>query len=413
MTFQKPKGTEDFFPEDMSIRQQVVGRLRATAERYGYGEVSSPAFESLQLLTEKEGEEIRGQIFTLEKRSNEEFGLRFDLTVPMARMVIERIRAMPKPIRWFMIDRMWRYEKPQAGRLREFYQLSVELYGAEGADADAELIKLVIACLESFGLTSRDIKVRINNRKLLEGLLREKVGKDDVLDLIPVIDKFSKLSREDFKAELSRFTEDSDAIIEILETEDISKIMTKNQLAKEGLSDLQSIFRQLPAGYAVFSPSTARGLAYYTGTVFEVFDTKGKYRAIAGGGRYDNMIALFKGPATPASGFGLGITTLTLLLKDLGLLPKPNVSPDYFVAVANSECREKAMLIVEKMRRRWSVVVDISNRNLKNQVSYAGSIGARKLIVIGDQEIASGVLKVKDMQTGAETELQIESMSKT
>jgi len=176
--YQNVKGTVDFYPEDKYIKEAVFTKLRDTAVRFNFNEIETPSFETLELLTAKSGEEIKTQIFTLEKRSTEQLGLRFDLTIPTTRLFIQKQKELPKPVKWFYIDRMWRYEKPQKGRLREFYQYGVEMYGSDKPEADAEVIALAIESLKNLGLTQKDIIVKINNRKLLEGLLLEIIPKE-------------------------------------------------------------------------------------------------------------------------------------------------------------------------------------------------------------------------------------------
>src|SRR3989338_7334977 len=198
MAVQKPKGTVDFYPEELAVRSKLFDLLRQQALRYNFKEIESPAFENLSFLTKKEGEEIVGQIFSLEKRGDEQFGLRFDLTVPAARMFIEKQKSLPKPVKWFYLSRMWRYEQPQAGRLREFYQMSCEIFGSSKPEADAELLNLIIDCLASLGLTKNDFFIKINNRKLLEGLLLDIVDKNQTPGVIRIIDKRAKISQAEF-----------------------------------------------------------------------------------------------------------------------------------------------------------------------------------------------------------------------
>src|SRR3989344_428679 len=197
MTFQKPKGTQDFYPEDKALQNKIFNILRSVAQKYNFQEIESPAFENIEVLTKKEGEEITSQIFTLEKRGEEKFGLRFDLTVPAARMFIAKQKEIPKPVKWFYLSRMWRYEQPQTGRLREFYQLSAEIFGSDRPEADAEAISLLIDCFLALGLTANDFLVKINNRKLLQGIVAELVPQENITKVITLIDKKEKLSEQD------------------------------------------------------------------------------------------------------------------------------------------------------------------------------------------------------------------------
>jgi len=409
MPFQKPKGTQDFYPEDLQIREKIFNILRKTAINYNFKEVESPAFENLDLLTKKEGEEITSQIFNLEKKGDESFGLRFDLTVPAARMFIEKQKELPKPVKWFYISRMWRYEKPQAGRLREFYQTSCEIFGSSKPEADAEIINLATGCLISLGLAKKDFIVKLNNRKLLEGLLLDIVSKDKIPEVMRLIDKRSKLSPEAFDSELKKTNLDPKKINNLL-TLELDEIKPKNKLAEEGLGELKSVMRLTSPECTRFDLSTARGLAYYSGTVFEIFDAKSNFRALAGGGRYDQLIELLGGQPTPATGFAMGYATLNLFLQEKGLLPQISMEPEFYIGVVDEQSIEKAIAIANKLRINSVVEMDLMQRNIGNQLKYANAIKAKKVIVVGPDEIKSGNITIKDMKTGKEVKKRISDL---
>ncbi|MFH2028231.1 MAG: histidine--tRNA ligase [Nanoarchaeota archaeon] len=411
MAYKKPKGTVDFYPEDFKTKEFIFDSIRQQAINYNFKEIESPAFENLDLLTKKEGEEIKTQIFTLDKRGDEKFGLRFDLTVPTARLFIEKQKEMQKPVKWFTISRMWRYEKPQAGRLREFYQASFELFGSNKPEADAEIIKLAIDCLTSLGLTKKDFFIKLNNRQLLEGLLQDIADKKNIPELIKIIDKKDKMTEEEFNSEVKKLKIDPVKINDILRS-DIKDLKKLNQLAQQGFDELSSILRLLKnkKEFIKIDLSTARGLAYYTGNVFEIFDTKQEYRALAGGGRYDKMVELFGGQPTPATGFAIGYATLSLLLKDKGTIPKADLAPDYLIVTINEEVKEKAMEIADKLRKTNIVEIDLMQRNIGNQFKYAGSIKAKKVIILGPDELKQDKVKIKDMKTGKEESVLISKL---
>ncbi len=410
-SLKRPTGTSDFTPEEMSIRNQVFDVLRNTSNRFGFQEVETPAFETISTLTKKSGEEVTSQIFTLEQRSEEKFGLRFDLTVPITRMFIEKQKQLPKPVKWFGLSRMWRYERPQAGRLREFYQLSVELFGSAKPEADAEVINLAISCLKMLGLNKDDFYVRINNRKLLQGLIEEYASEENVEKMISLVDKKSKLRSEDFDQGLKDLdVKDIERFKKLLDTENPDDIKTDNETAKQGLEELKSVIDFSDKDFIKLDMTVARGLAYYTGTVFELFDKSGKYRALAGGGRYDQMVELYGGESTPATGFGLGYSTLSLLLKDKGLLPSPQLEVDYYIAIVDESSRKKALEIANSLRKRYKVDVDLMQRNIGNQFKYADKIGAKNVIVVGPDELKSGKVKIKNMKSGNQIEKDIDSL---
>jgi histidyl-tRNA synthetase len=279
MAFKPVKGTEDFYPEEKAVQNAIFDSLRDSARAFGFREVESPAIESMDLLTAKSGEEIKSQLFNFEQKGNEELALRFDLTVPFTRMFVEKQKELPKPVKWFGISRMWRYEAPQKGRFREFYQLSAELFGSDKPEADAEIVNLAIDCLKRFGLFDQDFYVKINNRKLMEGLLLQAGMPKRLLEEITrVIDKKAKISAEAFKEELLKTGLDVATVDKIVEFSDIkgtpeevfSKLSDLNEESQAGLDELKAVLNLVDSKYVVVDMSLARGLAYYTGTVFEL-----------------------------------------------------------------------------------------------------------------------------------------------
>ncbi|MBW2977856.1 histidine--tRNA ligase [Candidatus Woesearchaeota archaeon] len=406
---QKATGTTDFYPLDLAIRNNVFNSLRKTVNRFGFREVESPAFESVDLLTKKSGEEILGQIFTLEQRGDEQFGLRFDLTIPITRMFLDVQKSLPKPVKWFGLSRMWRYERPQAGRLREFYQLSVELFGCGKPQADAEIINLAINCLTDLGLTKDDFVVKINNRKLLQGLLLGIAKEDQLEALVRIIDKSNKITQEEFERQVKALKIDPREVKKILKCKTLEDVdsLKLNKLAKQGLEELGFILDKIDKKFVKFDLSVARGLAYYTGTVFEIFDREEKFRSICGGGRYDSLIELYGGAPTPATGFGMGYATLSLLLREKNLLKAPDLSADYFVVMIG-DVEKEALEIVKELRKKYIVEYDMSGRNIKNQLDYANSKNAKKVIFVGEDEVKSGMLTVKDMKTGKQSKVSVD-----
>jgi histidyl-tRNA synthetase len=413
MVFNKVKGSTDFYPKDKYIQNEIFSNFLKTARRFSFNEVESPAFEYMNLLTKKSGEEIKTQIFNLEKKSKEELGLRFEFTASLARMFIAKQKEIPKPVKWFSIGRVWRYEQPQAGRLREFYQYNVEIFGSKKPECDAEVINLAIESLLSLGLVKKDFFVNINNRKLIQGLLLDIVNKKDLEKVLRVIDKRSKISEKVFKEELSFLSKDKiKLILELLNFsfEDLEKY-EMNDSARQGYDELKNILKYLDENIVKFDLGTVRGLAYYTGTVFEIFDTKQKYRALAGGGRYDDLIELFEGQNAGATGFGMGYSTVSLLLKEKGLLPTNFVGPKYFVAIVD-EVRTEAIKFISKLRKKYSVEYDLNSRNLGNQFKYANSINSENIIVFGPDELKKGQVKVKNLNSGKEKVVKIDVLLK-
>ena len=408
--FQKPTGTTDFYPEDMAIRNKIFNSLKNTSKKFNFNEIETPAFEDLDLVTRKSGEEIKQQVFVLEQKGDEQFCLRAELTPSFARMFVEKQKALPKSVKWFGLSRMWRHERPQAGRLREFYQLSVELFGSNKPEADAEIINLAIACLTDLGLTENDFFVKINNRKLLQGLLSAIVKENQFEALLRVIDKAKKISPQEFEKELKSLKANPNQIKKILNCKTLKDIekLKLNKQAKEGLEELKSVIKLLNDKLVKFDITVARGLAYYTGTVFEIFDKDEKFRSIAGGGRYDDLVELYGGTPTAATGFGMGYSTLSLLLKEKNLLPQPDIGPDYFVVIIG-DVKEKALQIIKNLRKKYSVDYDLTERSITKQLDYANKIGAQKAIFIGEKELKANKLTIKDMKSGKESKVSLAS----
>jgi histidyl-tRNA synthetase len=412
MQFQRIKGAEDFYPAEQAIREAIYAKLDEQARKFGFQRVDMPAVETAKLLTAKSGEEVKQQIFMLEKKGNEELGLRFDLTVPMTRMFVAKQKELQKPVKWYSINKMWRYEAPQAGRQREFSQLSVELFGTDKPEADATCINLTIACLESLGLTEKDFTIRINNRKILEGLLLEVTTQEKLPDIVRLVDKSNKIGEVEFAQELKKLGMDMqkiEVVKKIVKLQGPPSILSSvrselkpNALATEGLNELENVLRFVNNKYITINLSIARGLAYYTGNVYEAFDKQGKYRALAGGGRYDELVQLFGGEPTPATGFAIGMETLRLLLEERGKLPKVETGPEYYVAPITEDTLPKAMEIVKALRKKSSADIDLMRRKLTKNIEYAAAIGAKKIVIVGEKDLKEDKVTIRELATGKE-----------
>ena len=416
MQFQKPLGARDFYPEDTSPRENVLSILKSTCKRYGFSEVDCPDIENLSLLVAKSGEEIKTQIFNLEKKGDEELALRPEFTPTFARMFIERQKVLQKPVKWFTFGRCWRYERPQKGRLREFFQLNAEIYGSDTALADAEVISLAIECLVSLGLTKKDFKVKINSRELLESLL-EGMGIKNSVDVFRVIDKKRKISSEAFVEELGKAGLDNDKISRLLtflnlnDLNEFSSPLIKVATARNKLAQVFSYLEKLgKKDFIEFDLSVARGLAYYTGTVFECFDRDEKLRAVFAGGRYDKMIEQLGGQPCPAVGFAMGDVTLQLLLEQKKLWPKADVGIEYFVAPMSEKQVPFALKVLSKVREKYTSDIDLMGRKLDKQLKFASSIGAAKVLIVGDDEVRTGKITVKDLQTGKQEKTSMDKI---
>ncbi|MBI4145954.1 histidine--tRNA ligase [Candidatus Woesearchaeota archaeon] len=418
MTYQRVKGTEDFYPRDFALRKAVYDVLADTARKFGFQQVDMPAMETVKLLTAKSGEEVKQQIFVFEKRGAEELGLRFDLTVPMTRMFMSKQRELQKPVKWFAVEPMWRYEAPQKGRQREFVQLSCELFGSDKPEADATCINLIFACMRRLGIQTNDVVLKINNRKLLEGLLLDIAPKEKLQDVIHVIDKVAKLTDEEFIQELKKCEVKNIGMVrKIIEYKGSPEVLHRlrndlklNELAAKGLEELEGTLAFVDPSSILVDLSIARGLAYYTGNVYELFDREGKYRALAGGGRYDELVQLFGGEATPATGFAIGAETLMLVLQEKGLLAEVNIGPDYYVAPVDEKVIPRAMEIAQQLRKNFSVDIDLLRRKLGKQLEFASSIGARKVVIVGEKDLREGKVTVRELASGKEERVPVDKL---
>jgi histidyl-tRNA synthetase len=349
-------GFRDFYPEPLphpdvwsaDARQYIFDRWRTMAHRYGFREYDGPPLEPLELFTTKSGEEIVKQLFDFVDKGNRHVALRPEMTPTLARMVAAHERNYRKPIKWFALPQLFRYEKQQKGRLREHFQFNADLMGETDPAPDAELIALLIDTLRSFGLTAEDFVIRLSSRNAWQQFYQQRAGgnpahADAEYQFFQIIDKLERTPPEESRTKLSALgfsLEDVTAFIEGGEpTAELKSVL--DNLSARGMRDFVKI------DYHVI-----RGLAYYTGVVFEAFDCKGEFRAIAGGGRYDNLIKLISGGKVnlPALGFGMGDVVLLELLKSRKLLPKFDAGIDVFVMVEDESLRASSLKLVQDLR---------------------------------------------------------------
>jgi histidyl-tRNA synthetase len=345
-------GFRDFYPEPLphtdvwscDARQYIFEKWRTTARRYGFREYDGPPLEPLDLFTTKSGEEIVGQLYNFKDKGDRDVSLRPEMTPTLARMVAAHERNYKKPIKWFAIPQLFRYERQQKGRLREHFQFNADLVGETAPAADAELIALLIDTLRSFGLTAEDFVIRLSSRNAWQDFFKHGGGDTaHEYNFFQIIDKLERIAPEESEKKLAAMGFSRAAVNAFIEqgepTAELKYIL--NNLAVRGLRDFIKI------DYKVI-----RGLAYYTGVVFEAFDRKGEFRAIAGGGRYDNLVKLISGDKVnlPALGFGMGDVVLLELLKARGLLPKFDATTDVFVLVEDESLRPVSLKLVHDLR---------------------------------------------------------------
>lgn len=399
MKIEAVKGTRDFYPDKMRFRNWLFGKLRYVSELYGYEEFDGPFLEYLDLYAAKSGEElVNEQTYVFESRGGEKLAIRPEMTPTLARMVAAKQNELRKPIRWFTIPNIWRYERPQRGRRREFYQWNVDILGVESMDADAEVVAVTVDVLKAIGLQRGEFVVRINNRYYLEELLK---SLDIDMSLQPAIyreiDRIEKLKPETFKANLEQAGLNA-AIIEKLET----ALRDRNFGDFKPLRELWERLEQYGLSeYVEFDPSIVRGLLYYTGTVFEVWDPTKKFgRAIMGGGRYDNLITALGGQPLPGVGIACSDVTLEEMLEQLGRLPKLGRNIDAFVATYSPDQRPAAIKIATELRGAGvTTELSMSETSLDKQLKAAGNSGARFAVIVAPVELERGEVNVKNLQT--------------
>jgi histidyl-tRNA synthetase len=423
MEFQGVKGTRDFYPDDMRVLNWIVDAWRRVSLRNGFQEYDSPIFEYLDLFTVKSGQEIAGQLFNFVDRGGRQLAIRPEITPSLARMVNARISSLPRPIKWFSVPRLCRAENPQKGRLREFFQWNVDVIGADDVLADAECIYVAVDLLRELGLSCEDVCVRIGSRPLTIAALRAAgVPAELTGAALAVLDKRPKLSEEDF-AKLARDAGLSDrqiaAVGRFQQAAGVDELREHFQGpddvragVEKDLDDLAELFASLSAmgagDYCTLDLRVVRGLAYYTGVVYEVFDRSQSLRAVAGGGRYDNLLEVLGGPKLGATGFGMGDVVLGILLAEKGKLPPPGRQIEYFVIEADQAARPKVLEVVGALRRAGlSADFNYRPQTLGKQLKAANRRGAARAVIVR----ADGVT-VKDLASGAQTETTLAELLK-
>lgn len=417
-TFSRLPGFRDFPPEDLAKRAHIFRAWRDTALRYGFQEYDGPPLESLDLYTEKSGDEIVGQLYNFLDKGERAVALRPEMTPSLARILAERSRALPKPIRWFTMPQLFRYERQQRGRLREHFQWNVDIVGEDGVGADAEVLAVAIDALRALGLDEADFRARVSDRRLLTALLEALgVAAERVPAAFALIDKFERMgpaaAREKLALEVGLEEEAAERLLALLRRVDLEELAADfggHAGVEDALTPLREYVAALQAmglgDFVEVDLTIVRGLAYYTGIVFELFDRKGELRAICGGGRYDRLLELVGGDPLPAVGFGMGDVVLGELLTDRDLLPEYRRSVDYFLVAVGSEQRPAALALAHELRNRGrSVTYALRDQSVRKQFKAAETEGARWVLVLGPDEAARGTVKLRDMVEGTEREV--------
>jgi histidyl-tRNA synthetase len=413
------RGTRDFYPEDMRLRNWLFDNFDDAALLHGFQEYDAPVLESEELYTRKQGEEITQQLYNFKDKGDRKVALRPEMTPSLARMVMSRAGVLPMPIKWYSIPQCWRYERTQRGRGREHYQWNVDIWGTDAISADAELISVLVTFFKSVGLTEKDLVIKMSSRKVLEEVLGSLGLEGDIFaKTCIIVDKMDKLPADVVSNQLSELGLEDSAIQTIQSTLAIKDMNSlEKNLGKESsaVMELTSLFSALDA-YGIsewieFDASIVRGLAYYTGPVFEAHDRAGELRAICGGGRYDKLLSTLGGKDLPATGFGFGDMVIMELLAEKGLVPELIGGVDDVVIALSPELRNAAMSVATSLRNTGkSVDLVLEDKRLKWAFKHAERSGAQRLVMVMPDEWKEGKVKIKDLETGEEEEVFIESL---
>ncbi len=419
-TFQTLPGFREFYPEDLARRNHVFRLWRQTAVAFGFAEYDAPVLEPLELYKAKSGDEIEAQLFSFTDKGGREVALRPEMTPTVCRLVGARASALKRPIKWFSIAEFYRYERMQKGRGRCFNQFNADIFGEPGPEAEIELIALLIQCLCAFGLNEQDFYVRLSDRNLWFYYL-EALGLDEprIRAVLGAVDRYEKYGEDAFKG----YTEQFGALDAVLKEKILAFLQIKSLEALEQtlaslgdkltarLADWRKLLGGLEAmglaPYVTVDLGVVRGLAYYTGFVFEVFDRKGELRALAGGGRYDDLVQKLGGPALPAVGFAIGDMTFALLLEQRGLMPTLVTAPDVYCIIGGAAERLAAFADIQSLRAMgFRVEYPLKDSAFGKQFKAAAESGAKLALIYGTDELAKGIVKIRDLNDRSEHEVR-------
>jgi histidyl-tRNA synthetase len=389
-------GFRDFYPEQFAERAHVMGVWRDVARRFAFVEYDGPPLEPLELYTKKSGEEIVAQLYNFTDKGGREVALRPEMTPTLARMAAAKANALRKPIRWFTMPQLFRYERQQRGRLREHFQLNVDIIGEADVTADAELLAVAVEIMSGCGLTSSDVRARVSDRRLLRAILVALgVGEAQMPDVFGVIDKVERQPRDVSQEKLTAAGVSAASVESLFELmgevtlDGLERRFVDSPEVQSLLGDLRRYFACLDGlgvlDWVTIDLKIVRGLAYYTGIVFELFDAKGELRAICGGGRYDTLLQSLGGVDLPALGFGMGDVVLTELLRDRGLLKSKSDGPQVWVAAQSPQRQRDVRRAATALRRNGvSVEYALREQQIMKQVKAAKSAGATYILTLPD-----------------------------
>ncbi len=421
LSMQPYKGTRDFYPADMRVRNYIFDTWHKVARAHGYEEYAAPVLEPLEIYTAKSGQELATeQTYTFTDRGERVVAIRPEMTPSISRMVAARRQELGYPARLYSIANFMRYERPQRGREREFWQFNADIFGVSGVLAEAEMLTMAYEVVKAFGASDDMFTIRINNRKLIDEMMRSYLELDAVQAnlMVKLFDRKNKISPEDFRDQaVDIFGEDAAAggtakiakLITVQQVRDLPKELQEIEAAGE-LLELFDLLETAGVKNARFDVTLMRGLDYYTGTVFEVFDTHpDNNRAMFGGGRYDGLVGLFGVEPVPTVGMAPGLTPTQLFLESHKLLPEFVSTTDVSIVVPSRETTESALKIAQELREEGvNVEVDISGRKIDKQIKAVLKKQVPFMVFVGEEELKSKLYTFKDVASEAEEKLSLE-----
>lgn len=415
LSTQPYKGARDFYPEQKRFQKYLFATWRSVCERFGYEEYDAPILEPTELYASKTSDEIvNEQTYTFTDRGDRSVTIRTEMTPTVSRMVAAKRQELPYPVRWYSIPNLWRYERPQRGRLREFWQLNVDIFGVEGLAAEREIIQVADGVMLAFGAKRSMYSIKLNSRKLINAFMNDILELDETQTalMIRLIDRYHKLENAEFIGQADvifspsqREKNATNQLLAFLKLTSLKELASLDSL-KEAAAEIQKLMDMLQEdgiSNAVFDPTLMRGFDYYTDIVFEVFDTDPENnRSMFGGGRYDGLVGLFGVDPVPTVGFGMGDATLENFLETHKLLPEIKTETDIYVATIG-DVYEGAQKVVNKLRdMEVNVAFDVTGRKPDKQIKSAAKKGIRYVAFVGEKELAEEQFKIKDIVTGEE-----------
>ena len=394
------KGVRDFYPEDQFLQRYIFEHWERVCELFGYEEYNASILEPAEMYRSKTSEEIvNEQTYTFTDRGDREVTLRPEMTPTVARMIAARTRELPLPVRWYSVQNFFRYERPQHGRVREFWQLNADIVGAAGVEADAEIISMAYALMRSMGAEERDFEIRVSDRRILDNIYTTAgIRQDQQSAITRLLDRRAKM--EDFEVQMGAIVGDVEKTRILIDEID-------RTTSTAYLEELRMLLTQMGVSNIIVDTKVTRGFDYYTGMVFEVFDTHGENRrSMMGGGRYDNLLSLFGGDPIPAVGFAMGDVTARDFLTAHNLLPQYAPATELMLAVIDESAMSHALRLAQDLRREdVTVAVNFSKKRVGDQIRHADKMKVPFVIAIGSQERDSGRYTLKNLATGNETVL--------